>query len=284
MVDDEKYCCNVCCEHKLKSYFGKDKKRKNGIKATCKDCEKRKRREKLEAKGVKKIIYFNELGQKRCSKCQLYLDTVLFSQMKNGTYASWCKPCHKTHRESKEVRERNKAYWELNKEELKCRQKEWRIKNKEKISENKKAYYILNKEVISKKKRERYKQNYKQRPQFRLKENFRNNILKMMKGKYKKSKATDKILGCIFEDFKNHIEKQFENWMTWDNYGLYNGEESYGWDLDHIIPVSLSETEEDIYLLNHWSNFQPLCSKVNRDVKNNKLYPVTNLELNLTYE
>ena len=55
--------------------------------------------------------------------------------------------------------------------------------------------------------------------------------------------------------------------MTWDNYGLYNGELNYGRDIDHIIPLSAAETEEDIIRLNHHKNLQPLCSKVNRYIK-----------------
>ena len=59
--------------------------------------------------------------------------------------------------------------------------------------------------------------------------------------------------------------------MNWDNYGLYNGEEKYGWDLDHIVPLSSAECEGDIYRLNHYSNIQPLCSYVNRDVKRDNM-------------
>ena len=55
--------------------------------------------------------------------------------------------------------------------------------------------------------------------------------------------------------------------MTWENRGLYNGEFNYGWDIDHIIPLSSAETEEDIIKLNHYTNLQPLCSKINRDIK-----------------
>lgn len=57
--------------------------------------------------------------------------------------------------------------------------------------------------------------------------------------------------------------------MTWDNYGLYNGELNYGWDLDHIVPISSASSQDDIIKLNHFTNFQPLCSKVNRDIKKN---------------
>jgi hypothetical protein len=59
--------------------------------------------------------------------------------------------------------------------------------------------------------------------------------------------------------------------MNWENRGLYNGELNYGWDIDHKIPLSTAETEEEIYKLNHYSNLQPLCSKVNRDIKKDKL-------------
>ena len=37
--------------------------------------------------------------------------------------------------------------------------------------------------------------------------------------------------------------------------------------LDHIIPICSAKTDEDVYKLNHWSNFQPLCSKINRNIK-----------------
>ena len=59
--------------------------------------------------------------------------------------------------------------------------------------------------------------------------------------------------------------------MTWDNYGKYNGCINFGWDIDHIIPISSAKTEEEVYKLNHFSNFQPLCSKVNRDIKKNTI-------------
>tara|TARA_R110000868_G_scaffold401649_2_gene677268 strand:+ start:6108 stop:6494 length:387 start_codon:yes stop_codon:yes gene_type:complete len=75
------------------------------------------------------------------------------------------------------------------------------------------------------------------------------------------------ILGCSIIEFKAHLEAQFEPWMDWDNRGLYNGECDYGWDIDHIIPLSTAITEEDIMRLNHYTNLQPLCSYVNRYVK-----------------
>ncbi len=85
-------------------------------------------------------------------------------------------------------------------------------------------------------------------------------------GKKKNSKV-EKILGCKITDFKFYIESKFETWMNWENKGLYNGELNNGWDLDHIIPLSSAKTTEDIIRLNHYTNLQPLCSKINRDIK-----------------
>ena len=82
---------------------------------------------------------------------------------------------------------------------------------------------------------------------------------------------TIEILGCSYEDFRIYIESKFECWMTWENHGIYNGELNYGWDIDHIIPLSSVETEEDIIRLNHYTNLQPLCSYTNRYIKRNRL-------------
>ena len=58
--------------------------------------------------------------------------------------------------------------------------------------------------------------------------------------------------------------------MNWDNYGNYNGTLDFGWDVDHIIPISSAKTEEELYTLNHYTNMRPLCSYTNRYIKRNK--------------
>ena len=59
--------------------------------------------------------------------------------------------------------------------------------------------------------------------------------------------------------------------MSWDNYGKYNGKNSFGWDIDHIIPISSAVNESEVIKLNHFTNLQPLCSKINRDIKRDLL-------------
>lgn len=84
-----------------------------------------------------------------------------------------------------------------------------------------------------------------------------------------KMSRTVEILGCSFDELKKYLENQFEPWMNWDNYGKYNGEFNYGWDIDHIIPLSKGTTIDEIHKLNHYLNLRPLCSKINRDIKRN---------------
>jgi hypothetical protein len=42
--------------------------------------------------------------------------------------------------------------------------------------------------------------------------------------------------------------------MTLENHGQGIGK----WNIDHIIPISSAQTEEEIYKLNHYTNLQPL--------------------------
>lgn len=110
---------------------------------------------------------------------------------------------------------------------------------------------------------------------YKLTVNIRGLIsISIKKQGYKKSSKTEQILGCSFEKFKQYIELQFESWMTWENYGKYKkGQFNIGWDFDHIIPLSsikllpLEERINRLYELNRYTNFRPLCSKINRDIK-----------------
>lgn len=86
-----------------------------------------------------------------------------------------------------------------------------------------------------------------------------------------KSKRSEDIIGLSKSDFKKYIESKFEDWMTWENYGLYNGELNHGWDIDHIIPLSSAKSEEELLNLNNYENLQPLCSYKNRYIKKDNI-------------
>ena len=66
------------------------------------------------------------------------------------------------------------------------------------------------------------------------------------------------------------IESQWEDWMSWDNYGNPTDgvfEPNKTWDLDHITPISTGTNEDELINLNHFTNLQPLCSYDNRFIK-----------------
>ena len=165
----------------------------------------------------------------------------------------------KIKQQSKEYHERTKdkakAYYEANKEHIKARQKKFRQENWELIRQREKEAQI--------KKR--------QDPFYKLKDSIRNRVRASMKSKgLSKNNKTLEILGCTFEEFKLHMETQFEDWMNWDNHGNPKDgvfEPNKTWDIDHIIPITTAKTEDDVYRLNHYTNLQPLCSYVNRFVK-----------------
>jgi hypothetical protein len=89
--------------------------------------------------------------------------------------------------------------------------------------------------------------------------------------KYDTNYSSIKISGLKKEDFLKYLETKMEPWMTWANYGMYNGTPNYGWDLDHVVPRNAVKTMEDFYRVYHHTNIQPLCSYVNRDVKKDKI-------------
>lgn len=154
-------------------------------------------------------------------------------------------------------------------------EKEYYKKNKDKILKQSKEYFKKNQKVKQEKNNKRYKTRRHNDPIFKLSTNLKRNIRAIFKknGVSKKSKTLD-IIGCSYDEFKIHIETKFESWMNWDNYGLYNGKPDYGWDVDHIIPLKTAKTEEDIIRLNHYTNLQPLCSHINRDIKRDNIVTV----------
>lgn len=180
---------------------------------------------------------------------------------------------------------RDKKYNELNKEKIKIKQKEYAEKNKINIANykkewgqkessklKKKDYYNKNKHILNKKGYERKKEKLKNDSFYKFKENIRNSIYySFYRNGYTKNSKTFKILCCSFEELKIHLESKWEHWMTWENYGLYNGTPNYGWDIDHIIPISSATNEEAVIKLNHYTNLQPLCSKINRYVKKDNI-------------
>jgi len=114
------------------------------------------------------------------------------------------------------------------------------------------------------------KEKRKSDPIFKLKKDTRSLVrASFISRGFKKYTKTETILGCTLQEFKLHIEKQFEPWMSWDNHGVYNHIPNTTWQIDHIIPLETAKTSEDIIKLNHHINLRPLCSKLNSERRYN---------------
>jgi hypothetical protein len=127
-------------------------------------------------------------------------------------------------------------------------------------------YSKINNTIYKKKRRDKD-------PLFKLISSARSLISQSFRNKnYTKPYKTNQILGCTFEELKQHLELQFEPWMNWDNRGSNSiKEQNVSWDIDHIIPLSTAKIEEDIIKLNHYTNLRPVCSYYNRYIKRDKI-------------
>ena len=200
---------------------------------------------------------------KICIVCEIEKDIKYFDRIKKSKdgYRNQCKSCLYEKRsiryeglsvEEKEIlrinkNERNRRYWNNN------------IKNTEFKSNQ------------SKRKRNTHLKRLEDDPLYKLKISYIRRLNKSIKNFNVIDIKFLDALGCSLDEFKIHIESRFEHWMNWNNYGKYNGELNHGWDIDHILPISSAKTESEFYELCHYINLQPLCSKINRDIKKNKI-------------
>ena len=224
--------------------------------------------------------------EKQCTRCKISKELELFNVNLRGKLGrcSICKECRKE--DTKKYREINKEsnkiykhkYYQENKLDIlkkKSEKKYWKKyydNNKEKSKDSNKRYREKNKSLIYEKSNLYRKNRRNNDDLYRLSTNIRGYIGTYFRSKkYNKNNRVQKILGCSLIDLKYYLESNFEPWMNWENYGLYNGELNYGWDIDHIIPTSSATTPEELIKLCHYTNLQPLCSNVNRNIKRNKI-------------
>ena len=195
--------------------------------------------------------------EKTCKQCLLLKPTSDFYKKKQGKFgvASFCKDCCNSNAREK--------YSNATPSEIEAREQK-------RLSE---SVIVSRKKVANSEKRKLYMKQYRSSPEgkyraaelqrernkdpiinlanrcrARVKESLRTN------GYGKKSK-TFKILGCDYEFFKQHIESQFSQNMSWEKLNEIH--------LDHFIPIVLASTEEDVLSLNHYTNIQPLWAEDN---------------------
>ena len=89
---------------------------------------------------------------------------------------------------------------------------------------------------------------------FRITNNLRSRLRKVISHKYGR---TMELVCCSIPDLMKHLENQFTEGMTWENYGK--------WHIDHIRPCASFNllNEEEQRQCFHYSNLQPLWAEDN---------------------
>ena len=190
---------------------------------------------------------------KICKDCEeeKTIDHFYKKSGRPGKFVSYCKPCwlirnNKSRKKNPNTLARTKKNW-----------KEWSSKeeNKQKRREYNKKYY---------------KKRCDEDPFYRLKLRMGSWILRAIKNNDGSKEASVwEYLPYTPQQLKEHIENQFEDWMTWENHGNGAG----CWNLDHIYPQSLLpyDSLEHPNFQKCWAleNLQPLPWKENL-LKSNK--------------
>lgn len=190
---------------------------------------------------------------KICSKCGESKELKEFykDNRKKGRHLAKCKICTIIYSKKYYNKELKKEYDSI-----------YREKNSEIIK--------FNRRVNLPKTREKVKKRRKEDPLFALSKDLRSRLCEVVRlNRLTKRSKFYKYLGCSIEKLKSYIESQFEPWMTWENRGIYNKDKPT-WNIDHIIPLSIAKTEEELYKLCHYTNLRPLLALDNIK-KSNKI-------------
>jgi len=235
--------CTKCKVDKPLNEFSKEKSGKDGLRSNCKSCEKEYNKKYRQANRDKVLESKKKWRQENKEKAKEY------RQANKEKTKEYHKEWYQANKEQQ--KEYGKEYRQANKERLKEYDKEYRQANKEKIKDYKKKHRERENEI----RRNRYKSD----PLFRLRLNIGTSVKRFIDGK--KSKSTQEIIGCSWEFL----------------YLRLNLDAHQDAHIDHIIPLSWARNEEELYTLNHWSNFQLLEAEENIS-KGNRYCQVDNVK------
>jgi len=154
----------------------------------------------------------------------------------------------------------DKKWRDSNKEYMSNKSKTWYEQNKEHRKEYIKEYREKNIDKIRKTKRD-YQQHLRDTdPLYKLISYFRTAIYQVLKeSNVDKNKHYFDVLQYTPEELITHLELQFKDDMSWDNYGI--------WHVDHMLPITSFDIREmgDEEFMKCWSldNLQPMWGEEN---------------------
>lgn len=275
-----KTCTN--CKKELPAtleYFPKSTTIKSGLRSRCKECTSyfnkknhqryyAENKEKVNKKNMENYYKRNPKedipeGYKKCSACgevkpktEEYFGKL--SKAKDGFRYS-CKECRRNIEylpNQKAIIKKSRMHYKENKEQHRKRTKQYRKDNIDWYRAYNKKYYQKNMERIKENSKKSLYRRIENDIGFKILQRCRARLYKAVKG-YVKSARTQELIGCSVEHLLNHLESQFEEGMTWENYGE--------WHIDHIIPCASFDftKEEEQFKCFNYKNLQPLWAEDN---------------------
>jgi hypothetical protein len=207
---------------------------------------------------------------KRCSTCQVFKSSSEFNKCKSNRDGLHfvCKSCRQTERQRNRdhIVAKNRAYYLANKAKMCAMSKRYNFANKDKIFVQRRQYRETHKEERARKakaylpiRKQRIKQLRLSNANFRLSEVLRSKVHKMLRGLDTSYRT---YIGCSNEHLRLWLQYQFDEHMSWDNYGTI-------WHIDHILAINLFDLSDEHF---HWTNLQPL-KKFDNQSKSDRFVP-----------
>ena len=157
-----------------------------------------------------------------------------------------------------EEKAKKQAYRDANKSRQKEYNQKYYEENRERLIAASNQYYADNTEDVKKRIYDRYRDRIASDPIFKMVCYMRSRVRNAIYNQFaSKTCSTFDLVGCEPKDLKKHLEDQFREGMTWDNYGE--------WHVDHIRPcdsfnLSFDSERKECF---HFSNLQPLWANEN---------------------
>ena len=235
----------------------------------------------------------NNIESKYCGHCKIYKALINFGNSSTtwDTLRPTCKDCLKQGNvENKDKRtEYNKKYWEETKDTQKEKNKIWREENKEYVKEKMQDWLESNKErkkqtdkeyrIKNWDKKKEYNRNWRKADYdsmkndssridefalYKIKSNTSRRIREMLG--QQKSKKTMDYVGIKLDKFKEYLEFQFTEGMSWDNYGeTIDKDKKNAWHIDHILPCNAFDFNNEMHVKAcfYYENLRPFWATEN---------------------
>jgi len=244
--------CNKCKQPKELICFGYEKKSKDGLRGTCKDCRKIETADRKERQHEINKNYYQNNKEKEALRRKKYYKENKEIQIEKAKLR---------YRKNQDERiEYSREYRKNNKHKVSIALKNWRQKNKSYVKKYSKEYKLKNRKNINEQNRNYIAERIKKDDEFKIKEIIRSRFRNAIRGKGWREKFL--LTGYRYSDYISHFEKLHP--------GLFiKYKETKKYHIDHIIPIALYDhkNSEEIKKCWHPKNMRIISAFENNSKK-----------------